>query len=41
MGWTEFRDNPELSRAEMIRRELSQEPTAVNPRSWGFEYMTE
>ncbi len=30
MGWTEFRDYPELSRAEIIRRELSQAPTADN-----------
>jgi len=41
MGWTEFRDYPELSRAEIIRRELSQAPTAENPRAWGFEYITE
>ena len=41
MGWTEFADRPDLSRAEMIRRELSQEPTADNPRAWGFEYITE
>ena len=41
MGWTEFRDFPELSRREIIRRELSQAPTADNPRAWGFEYMTE
>lgn len=41
MGWTEFRDFPELSRAEIIRRELSQAPTADNPRAWGFEYITE
>lgn len=41
MGWTEYMDNPELSRVEMIRRELSQAPTADNPRAWGFEYMTE
>ena len=41
MGWTEFADRPDLSRAEMIRRELSQAPTADNPRAWGFEYITE
>lgn len=41
MGWTEFRDFPELSRAEIIRRELSQAPTADNPRAWGFEYIAE
>lgn len=41
MGWTEFRDFPELSRAEIIRRELSQAPTPDNPRAWGFEYITE
>lgn len=41
MGWTEYMDNPELSRVEMIRRELSQAPTADNPRAWGFEYITE
>lgn len=41
MGWTEFRDSPHLSRAEMIRKELSQAPTADNPRAWGFDYMTE
>lgn len=41
MGWTEFLDNPELSRAEMIRRELTQDATPDNPRAWGFEYITE
>ena len=41
MGWTEFTDRPDLSRAEMIRRELSQDPTPENPRAWGFEYITE
>ena len=41
MGWTEYTDRPDLSRAEMIRRELSQDPTPENPRSWGFEYITE
>ena len=41
MGWTEFADRPDLSRAEMICRELSQAPTADNPRAWGFEYITE
>lgn len=41
MGWTEFMDSPHLSRAEIIRKELSQEPTADNPRAWGFEYITE
>lgn len=41
MGWTEYADRPDLSRAEMIRRELSQDPTPENPRSWGFEYITE
>lgn len=40
MGWTEFKDNPQLSRAEMIRRELSQAPNAEG-RAWGFEYITE
>lgn len=40
MGWTEFMDSPQLSRVEMIRRELSQEPNAEG-RAWGFEYMTE
>ena len=41
MGWTEFLDSPHLTRSEIIRRELSQEPTADNPRAWGFEYITE
>ena len=41
MGWTEFTDRPDLSRAEMIRKELSQAPTPENPRAWGFEYITE
>lgn len=41
MGWTEFMDSPHLSRAEIIRKELSQAPTTDNPRAWGFEYITE
>ena len=41
MGWTEFQDRPDLTRAQMIERELSQAPTADNPRAWGFEYITE
>lgn len=40
MGWTEFMDFPQLSRTEIIRKELSQEPNAEG-RAWGFEYMTE
>ena len=28
MRWTEFTDRPELTRAQMIERELSQAPTA-------------
>lgn len=41
MGWTGFSDYPHLSRAEIIRKELSQPATADNPRAWGFEYMAE
>lgn len=40
MGWTFFQDNPELSREEIIRRELSQPARPDNPLAWGFEYMT-
>jgi hypothetical protein len=41
MGWTHYADHPQLSRAEMIRREFTQEPTATNPRAWGFESIAE
>ena len=41
MGWTEFQDNPALTRAQMIERELSQPAKPDNPRAWGFEYITE
>lgn len=40
MGWTEFRDSPELTRAEIIRREFTSGPNSEG-YSWGFEYMTE
>lgn len=41
MGWTSYQDNPELSRAEMIRREFTQQPTEKNPHAFGFEFITE
>lgn len=41
MGWTEFLDSPHLTLSEIIRRELSQDPTPDNPRAWGFEYIAE
>ena len=41
MGWTHYADHPQLSRAEMIRREFTQESTATNPRAWGFESIAE
>lgn len=41
MGWTEFHDNPELSRADMIRKEMTQDATPDNPRAWGLDYITE
>lgn len=41
MGWTEFFDNPTLTRAQMIEKELSQPAKPDNPRAWGFEYITE
>ena len=42
MGWTSFRDyNPSESRADIIRREFSSEPSENNPMRWGFEYLSE
>lgn len=41
MGWTEFMDYPELSRADMVRKELSQAPTPDSAHAWGFEYIAE
>ena len=41
MGWTEINDYPQLSRADMVRRELTQTPTEHNPAAWGFHYTAE
>jgi hypothetical protein len=42
MGWTFFADyNPNESRADIIRREFSSEPSENNPMRWGFEYLSE
>lgn len=40
MGWTFFRDNRELSRADVIRREFSQ-PWEPGRHGYGFESIAE
>lgn len=42
MGWTFFQDyNTHQSRADIIRREFTQEPTERNPWRFGFESIAE
>lgn len=41
MGWTFFQDNPQLSRAQIIERELSQPARPDNPLAWGFDSIAE
>jgi hypothetical protein len=40
MGWTYFHDQPSLSRAEIIKREFSCNPSDKNPWAYGFEYLS-
>jgi hypothetical protein len=40
MGWTFFDDrNPRESRADIIEREFTQQPSEGNPWAYGFEYI--
>ena len=41
MGWTEINDDTTKSRADMLRKELTQTPTERNPAAWGFHYTAE
>lgn len=41
MGWTYFADRPDLTRAQIIERELSQPARPDNPLAWGFEKLWE